>query len=175
MHRLFALGVLVGLGCRSADGRAGAPLSGTLDVRWKDSTGTARLSAPAEARWCARDSMLELVASRNDTAMGVALYARDSLRAEGYPVFQAGTFAPWRPQAAAGLRLLTPASLLGYESTWGRVVVTAISAAGISGTLDLHLKYVSGPDSLHLTGSFTGVAVQQARPPCGRANKPAPG
>jgi len=168
---LLALGGL--LACRSAAGRPAT--EGSLQASWRDSLGEARFSAPAEAQWCARDSALEIIAVRNDSAVGLALFAKDSLRAEGFPLFQAGVFAPWRPQATAALRLLTASDLRGYQSGWGRVELTQVAANRVSGTLELHLKHSSGTDSLHLTGSFTGVAVRPAAPSCGRANKPASG
>ena len=174
MRRDFLLLALLGLACRS-DGKRAESALGMLEASWQDSSGTVRLRVPAEARWCARDTMLELIAARNDTAFGLALYARDSLRAEGYPVFQSGVFAPWRPQAGAALRFVGGATLFGYESTWGRVVVSAADSGAISGTLDLHVKNFSGPDSLHVTGKFDRVAILPAPPTCGRANKPGAG
>ena len=161
------------LACRSAAGRPAA--EGTLQASWRDSANEAQLIAPAEARWCARDSALEIIAVRNDTSVGVALFARDSLRADGYPVFQGALFAPWRPQATAALRMLTANDLRGFQSMWGRVQLTEVAGNRVSGTLDLHLKLLSGTDSLHLIGSFTRVAVGRAAGSGGRANKPAPG
>src|SRR2546422_763402 len=81
-------------------GRSPGRTAGQLMAEWKDSAGrVVHWSAPAEARWCARDTLLEITALRNDSGVGLAVFARDSLRAEGYPVFQSGLFAPWRPQA----------------------------------------------------------------------------
>ena len=111
----------------------------------------------------------------DDSAVGIALFPRDSLRLEGYPIFQAGVFAPWRPQATAGLRLFRANDLRGYVSAWGRVEITQLSGDRVSGTLDLHVKAVGTADSLQLTGGFTGVPVRPAARPCGRANKPATG
>lgn len=118
--------------------------------------------------------MLEVLAFREDTAVGFALYTRDSLRAEGYPVFRPAIFAPWRPQATASLRLLTPNSLEGFESTWGQVIVTEGGSRRASGRFELHLRASSSPDSLHLTGSFDRLAILPAAPWCGRAIKPIP-
>src|SRR5262245_2450887 len=72
------------------------PTEGMLEARWSDSLGRADFRAPADARWCARDTSLEILAARRDSAFGLSLYARDSLRVEGYPVFLAAMFAPWR-------------------------------------------------------------------------------
>ena len=161
------------LACRAASGRP--PADGTLQASWRDSAGAAQVTAPAEGHWCARDSVLEIIAVRNDSAIGVALFASDSLRTGGFPVFQAGVFAPWRPQATAAMRLLTASDLRGYVSSWGRVELTQVAGDRVSGTLDLHLKHSSGTDSLHLTGRFTRVPVRLGSVFCGRANKPATG
>ena len=152
-----------------------APADATLQASWRDSAGQAQLSAPAQAQWCARDSVLEIISVRNDSAVGVTLFSSDSLRPGGYPVFQAGVFAPWRPQATAAVRLLTINELRGYQSSWGRVELTQVYGVRVSVNLDLHLKHSSGTDSLHLTGSFTRVSVGLAAGVCGRANKPATG
>ena len=164
--------VLLGLlACNAAGGdrRTG---EGELEARWTDSAGTAVFIAPAEGRWCARDSMLEILAARNDSAVGIALYARDSLRVEGYPVFLAGLFAPWRPQATAALRLLTPNEIRNFASSWGQVILTEAAGGRVTGTFDLHLKRPTAPDSVQVTGRFALVAIRPASPSCGRANKP---
>lgn len=166
---LFLLSILA---CRAAGGSSGAG-EGELEVSWSDAAATAQLIAPAEARWCARDSMLELLAVRNDSALGIALYPRDSLRAESYPLFLAGVFAPWRPQATAAMRLMLSNELRTYGSRWGQVQLTESAPGTVSGTFDLHLKRATAADSLHVTGQFTRVAVRPAGLSCGRADKPA--
>lgn len=159
------------LACRPAGGERRTD-GGELEASWTDSAGTAHWLAPAEANWCARDSMLEILAARNDSAVGIALYARDSLRAEGYPVFLAGMYAPWRPQATAALRLLTPNEIRGFGSSWGQVILSEAAGGYVSGSFDLHLKRPTAPDSVQVTGRFTRVLIRPASPSCGRANKP---
>ena len=163
----------VPLACRSV---ATAPQAGAgeLEAHWSDSAGAATLVAPAQASWCARDTMLEVLAVRNDSAIGLALFAKDSLRAQGYPVFQAALFTPWRPQATAGVRLLTASDLRGFESSWGQVTLSEAGSARVSGSFDLHLKRPSVGDSLHLTGRFERLPIRPASASCGRANKPPP-
>jgi hypothetical protein len=173
MPRAGLLLLCILLACRSA---AGAPQAGAgeLEAHWSDSTGAASLVAPAQASWCARDTMLEVLAVRNDSAIGLAVFAKDSLRVQRYPVFQAALFAPWRPQATAGVRLLTVSELRGFESSWGQVTLSEAGSARVSGSFDLHLKRPSFGDSLHLTGRFERLPIRSASASCGRANKPAP-
>ena len=171
MPRVGLLFLLTLFACSAAGGaRRGG--DGELEAHWSGGGGTALLIAPAEARWCARDTMLEILAVRNDTAVGIAVYARDSLRVEAYPIFLAGVFAPWRPQATAALRLLSSNELQGFESHWGQVQVSEAGGGRVSGTFDLHLKRAAAADSLQVTGRFTHLTVRPAALSCGRADKP---
>ena len=175
MRSLLVLLAVLSLGCNATAARQEAPAPGYLEARWNDSARTARFSAPAEARWCVRDTLLEILAVSHDSAVGIALFVRDSLRVEALPVFRAELFAPWRPQATAAVRLVSPNGIQGYQSVWGQVEVTQRSSNRVSGTLDLHVKLSNGPDSLHLTGRFAGLEVLPATSWCGRASKPPTG
>jgi len=171
MSRTALFALLAALACRSS-GASRAPAEGELEVSWRDSSHAVALRAPANAHWCARDSLLELLAVSHDTGLGLLLLARDSLRPDSFPVFQGGVFAPWRPQASAALRALSASDIKGYTSTWGVVKLSTIAAKRVSGSFDLHVKLTPGKDTLHLTGSFTRVLVAPATLPCGRANLP---
>lgn len=167
--------VWLGLAACGSKGARGEASRGELVAEWSDSGRAVRVVAEAQATWCARDTMIELLAFHQDTAVGLAIYARDSLRAEGYPVSIAGIFAPWRPQATAALRVVSPLALLAYESTGGRVVVDAGSARELSGTFEVTVKHKDTGDTLHVSGRFTSVAIRPAAASCGRAEKPASG
>lgn len=172
MPRAALLILLFILACRSSRASR-APAAGELEVHWRDSSHVVALRAPAEARWCPRDSMLELLAVNHDTGLGLVLLARDSLRVDSFPVFQGGVYAPWRPQASAALRVVTAENVLkAFTSTWGQVTLAAAAPKQVSGSFDLHVKLSPGADSLHLTGSFARVPVLPATAPCGRANLP---
>jgi len=148
-----------------------------MDVTWRDSAGPVRFSVPARARWCARDSLLEIMGSRNDSALGVVLLAGDSsltgLGSGAFSVMPAKVFIPWRPRAIAALRMTGVETIAQYESTTGEVVLTAAADSTLSGRVDLHLMASAGTDSLRITGEFRGVRVTRAPLPCGRADKPA--
>jgi hypothetical protein len=145
-----------------------------MSVQWTGSD-TGRFSAVAEARWCARDTLLEVVATQHDTAIGLSLIAQDSLRTGGYPVYHSDVYAPWRPQAGAAVRWLDSTDLRHFGGAQGQVTVTEGGSRLVSGTLDIGLRASPGRDSLHLTGSFSGVPITPAGASCGRANKPGPG
>lgn len=173
MRRLeAAVGLLLVAAC--GGGPTADAATGVLHAAWTDSSRTADWRGSALAHWCARDSMLELTGVRNDSSIGLAFFLPDTLRAQAFPVFQAGVFAPWRPQATGALRLYVDGEIRGYESSWGQAALTAVTPDGVSGTLDLRVRLTqgAGSDSLHLVGGFERVPVLPADPSCGRAHKP---
>ncbi|HEV8197212.1 MAG TPA: hypothetical protein VGP87_11265 [Gemmatimonadales bacterium] len=173
MRAALILAVTIAIAC---GGRSGAPARsrpGTIAMTW---TGKSRGSfmAPATARWCPADTLLEILAVRSDTAVGLALLARDSLRAERYVVNESRNFTPGRPQANVALRMLGDITLLGYDAMAGEVLVTQ-SGAMVSGSLEVRLRPVSGSDTLRMQGAFQRIPVSTAQGACGRANKPGGG
>jgi len=174
MRRALLLFVVLAPGCRSRAPAKQVFVRGDLSVQWTGSH-TGRFSAPAEAHWCIRDSLLDVVATRNDTAIGLSLIAVDSLRTGGYPVFHTEVYTPWRPQAGVAMRWLDSTELRHFGGARGQVTVSEGGSRRVSGTLEVGLGAASGRDTLHLTGSFRGVPIAPARPACGRANKPGPG
>ena len=163
--------------CAACGRRAAAgvrPGAGTVSVQW---TGKLRggFSAPATARWCAADSLLEIIAVRGDTATGLTLMTRDSVRVEGYVVNETRNFTPGRPQASVALRMLGEMTLFGFDAMAGQVMVTQGGSRMVSGTLDVRLRSVTGADTIQMKGSFERIAVLPATGVCGRANKPGAG
>jgi len=170
MRLSLLLSLLVCTACRSGT----EPSTGELAATWRDSL-NASFRTSATARWCRRDSLLELFAVRNDTAVGVAIMPRDSLTGGEYPVFPAIPFNPLRPQATAAARWLDQVELKGFEGTSGKVILTDGRPGTVSGTLDLFFRRTGGPDTLRMTGRFVGVPVESAIAGCGRANRPGAG
>ncbi len=156
----------------------GAPRSsepsgpGTLTAQWTGSQ-AGRFAAPAEARWCARDSLLELTAARADTGIGLALFPPDTLVPGDYPVYSARLFTAWRPQANVAVRWLGATDLLGFEGASGQAAVTAVAGGRVSGRFEARLLVPGGTDSLRLAGRFEAVPVVPSPEPCGRTTKPA--
>lgn len=172
MRILLATILVLGAACSRRSGAPGRPAAGTIAVSW---TGKLKgsFAGPATARWCPADSLLEITAVRTDTAVALALIARDSLRAESYPVNETRDYTPGRPQASAGLRMLGDI-LLGFDAMGGQVSVTQAGPV-VSGTLEVRLRPVAGADTLQMRGSFERIPVAPAAGICGRANKPGGG
>jgi hypothetical protein len=170
MRRTSFLALLLAVACRSGT----EPSTGELAATWHDSL-NASFRTSATARWCRRDTLLELFAVRNDTAVGVAILPRDTLTTGDYPVFPAVPFVGIRPQATAAARWLGQVELKGFEAVSGKVALTDAPAGTVSGTLDLLLRRTGMADTLRINGRFSGVPVESAIPECGRANRPAAG
>lgn len=165
--------LLILLLCQAC-GSGTEPSSGELIATWRDSS-DASFRAAATAHWCRRDSLLELFAVRNDTAVGVAIMPRDTLTSGEYPVLSALPFKGIRPQATAAARWLDEVELKGFEGASGTVALTSGPAGTVSGTLDLLLQRTGAPETLRVTGRFSGVRVETAIAACGRANRPGAG
>lgn len=174
MNRVLLSALLWGAAACSRESAAARPDAGEVTVQWSGGT-SGSMTASATARWCASDTLLEVLAVRGDTAVGMALIALDSARAMDYPVTQTREFTPARPQARVALRLLKQFELEGYDAVSGRVTLTQGGARMVSGTLEVGLVPVVGTDTLRLTGTFERIPVTTAVGTCGRANKPAAG
>src|SRR5262245_58707800 len=125
--------------CRAGvPARPAEPGSGLLSVEWKrgsgrpnDSVTVSRFSGPAVARWCAGDTLLEVLAIRNDTAVGFTLLPPDSLVATQYSLHPSVVPVPWRPQAAVALRYVVQFGTLGFETVGGMITVTEVGRGGL--------------------------------------------
>ncbi len=166
--------ILAAAGCGAGvEPAANAPVEGLLTAEW---TGTHRGSfrALATARWCAGDTLIEILAARSDTGVALAVMGTDSVAPGPYPVYAPRVFTAWRPQSSVVARWLGKTELLGFEGIGGQVVVTETGeklTGRIEASLRIHLE--GRADTLHLTGDFTRIPIRPATPPCGRSHKPA--
>ena len=158
-------------GCRPPRAPSSGPTAGSLSVAW---TGTfaGRFSAPAEARWCPGDTLVEISVVRHDTAVGLTIAPGATVRAGAYPVYPASGFVAVRPQAGAALRWLAEVTVLPFEAERGMVTVTEGGTRRISARVDARLKRADAADTVPLTGGFLHLELKPATGPCGRANKP---
>jgi len=146
--------------------------NGLVSVRWTGAV-QGQLAAIGAGRWCAADSLLEVVAvdSVTDHAVGFSLLMQDSLRPGQHPIVAGSVAANWRPLGFAAFRWASDTALKGYEATGGTITVSAATPAAVSGTVDLRLRLSQGIDTVNLTGSFTTVPILPASAPCGRLVK----
>ena len=157
--------------CRPPGGSNGRSADGSLAVDWTGSA-AGHFSAPAEARWCPGDTLLEVIAVRNDTAVGFSLMPRSSIEPGEYPIQSVSHASPDRPQAGVAVRWFAENEILPFEAAGGTIRVTADGSGRLSGTLRGELRRQLARDSLHLVGSFSRLAVRRAASECGRAARP---
>ena len=150
--------------------RPAAEAAATVDVTWSG-VEKGHFSAPATGEWCRADSLLEITAIRNDTAIGVALVAQDTLRPGQHPVVLPGVEVKWRPLARAALRWIGGAENKGFEATGGNVHVTDVIGNTVSGRIDVRMATGAQRDTLRVVGTFTRVPMHPSSTPCGRAGK----
>jgi hypothetical protein len=174
MSRFRLLGILtLVVACSSSAGPAeGDPVEGLLTVRW---TGTheGSFTAPASGRWCQSDSLIEIIAARADTGVGLVLLGQDSVREGQYPVFPSRVFIPTRPQANASVRWLGRDQVLGFVGKGGQLSLTE-TGERLTGRVEASLKLYqeTATDTIRMIGEFTRIPVRTAAPPCGRLLKP---
>lgn len=166
---LAVLGILL-VGCRSRGSGAGAPGAGDLSVEWTGGT-HASFRAPATARWCESDRLLEIIATRNDTAVGLAIETPDSLRPQSYPVRPSRPAPPSRPNGGVALRWLAEFDLRAYDGQSGEITLTQGNARSATGRFTAVVKAQAGNDTVKVSGSFSQLGIATAKPPCGRANR----
>jgi hypothetical protein len=175
MSRSCVLGILtLVVACGSSAGPAeGHPVEGLLTVRW---TGTyeGSFTAPAFGRWCPSDSLIEIIAARADTGVGLVLLGQDSVREGQYPVVPSRVFVPSRPRANASVRWLGRDQVLGFVGQGGQLSLTE-TGDGLTGRVEASLKLYqeTATDTIKMVGEFTRIPVSAAAPPCGRLLKPA--
>ncbi len=145
--------------------------TGLVSVEW-DGVTQGDNTARAEGLWCAADSLLEVLAIKNDFGFGFTILPVDTLAPAQHPIVSGSIAVGWRPLAYGALRWVSDTALKGYEATGGTVNVTTVTPAGISGTVDFRLKHSDGFDTLRLSGTFTDVPVLPAPEGCGRVFRP---
>lgn len=146
---------------------------GTLTVTWAGAS-KGRFAAAATGAWCARDSLVEILAVAGDTGFGFTLITPGTVKTGQYPVLAAAVGADWRPMGLVSLRLASDTALKGYEGNSGQLEVTQGSATLVSGTISVRLKQTDANDTLRLTGSFDRIAIAPAQGGCGRMPKQQP-
>ena len=172
--RLFALAVVLAapFGCFKRARPSPASQGSTVDLHWAGAT-KGGFAAPAEAEWCPTDSLVELSAIRGDTAFGIALVAKDTIRVGQHPIVLPSVVVDWRPLARVAFRWPTTGENKGYEANGGNVHVTDVAGNAVSGQLDVRMAAGNPRDTIRLTGTFTRVPLKPGLLPCGRTVKEA--
>ena len=169
MRVVLLLTLALGSGACRAQPTEVENVAGTLSVSWTGHA-TGRFQAPARGAWCPADSMLQIEAIRGDTGVSLALFEKDTLARGQHPVVAPEVMVSWRPLAGAALRWFNDSEVLGFSGSGGVVSVTSTDS-GATGTIDVRLRAANQMDTLHLSGTFTGISVEPAVGACGRVSK----
>ena len=139
---------------------------GDLDAAWRG-TESGRFIAPLVATHCAESGLVELIALRGDTGIGVALFLKDSAKIDPviYPVLPGSLLEEPRPGATVGARWFETTTIAAFEGVAGKV---QLEAAGgfLAGTIDAKFQALDRPDTFRLNATFSQVQVVQADSKC---------
>jgi hypothetical protein len=131
-----------------------------------------RFIAPASATFCPESGILELVAVRGDTGVGLALYPGDFNQpvAGSYPVFGSAMPEPPRPGSGAALRWFSGIDLAAFEAASGTVELNPADTL-LSGTFALRMQQPTGTDTLVMNGRFSAVPLHRLEAGCSRTSR----
>ena len=162
--RAGSLFVLLLIGCRQEP----APGPGDLLAEWTGHT-AGSFQARLSATHCPTTGIVELLAVRGDTGIGGAVFLRDSttVSAGDYPIFLAATYPEPRPGALAALRWFNVTAITAYEGLRGRIRLEPRDST-LAGSFDVIVQGLEHPDTLKLTGRFSGVPLVRADTACAR-------
>jgi hypothetical protein len=145
-----------------------------LEVQWTGAD-TGRMAGPATAEWCGVLRVLQISGVAGDTGVAIALYPRDSIRPDSYPVVRPERADSAPPASALALRYFAQTAVKGYQGDSGRVLLEVSADGRLSGRLSGALKSANDGSRLHAAGAFRNLRVVPATRGCvARPVRPAP-
>ncbi|MDX2192009.1 MAG: hypothetical protein NW201_01560 [Gemmatimonadales bacterium] len=141
-------------GAAPAD-RVPPPPGGTVTARWTGAD-SGRVVAAGEMRWCGALRRADLFASAGDTAIGVALFLVDSLRADSFGVVKPDSLPgdTTRPSARAALRVAKPNVVDQYKGFDGLLVLEEAGPREARGRLQAALGAATQGGPVRLEATF---------------------
>ena len=166
-----ALAVLLA-GCAGRDAKtADGP---RIEMQWTGAD-TGRMTGPASAEWCGVLRVLQISGVAGDTGVAIALYPRDSIRPDSYPVVRPERAESVPPASGLALRYFAETAVKGYQGDSGRVLLDVAADGRLSGRLSGALKNANDGSRLHAAGTFSNLRVVPATRGClARPARPAP-
>ena len=161
--RRIAILLLAAAACKSTPPKA---MPGDLDVSW-GGTESGRFIAPLEATHCAESGLVELLAIRGDTGVGMALFLLDSaiVQPVEYPVISGSQLQEPRPGATMGTRWFATTSIAAFEGVMGNINLS-VAGGALTGTVDVKFQAIDKPDTIRMTGTFAEVPLVKADSNC---------
>jgi hypothetical protein len=154
------------LATAAACDRAPKARPGDLDVTWRGAE-RGRFIAPLVARHCAETGLLELLAIRGDTGIGMSLFLLDSVIVQpaDYRVVPGSQLEEPRPGASVAARWFTVTTIVAFEGVTGKVTLSTTGRA-LTGNVDAKFQALDRPDTLRLSGNFAQVPLVKADSSC---------
>jgi hypothetical protein len=145
-----------------------------LELQWTGAD-TGRLTGPATAEWCGPLRVLEIHGVAGDTGVAIALYPRDTIRPDSYPVLRPERAESVPPAAAMALRYFAETAVKGYQADSGRVLLNSPAPGRLSGRFSAALKSATDGTRLRASGVFRDLRMAPATRGCApRPARPAP-
>jgi hypothetical protein len=141
------------------------PDSPGFELQWTGAD-TGRMAGRASAEWCGALKVLEINGVAGDTGIAIALYPRDSVRPDSYPVVRPEQADSVPPASAVALRYFAETAVKGYQGDSGRVLLNVSAAGSLSGRFSAALKSASDGSRLHAAGTFRNLRVLPATRGC---------
>ena len=155
--RSLLLGAVALTGACAGAPRRAAGTSATLEATWSGpDTLAGTLSAPARGGWCAGAGRLEVLATKDDHAVGLAIFPVESPEAGAYTVFDPGIDTARRPAVAGAARWYTDAAIVGYQSDSGQLTLSRDAAGALGAAFGFRLVDLTREDTIRLTGTLAG-------------------
>jgi len=167
---LGAVLVLLLAGCRRVE-RAELQ-SSRLEIEWRGSA-KGHLAGPATAEWCDSLKVLQIQVLAGDTGVAIALYPKDVVGPDSYPVVVPAKADSVPPAAAVALRYFGETAVKGFQGDSGRVLVRDTTGGRVSGRFSASLKSATDANRLRAGGAFHDVRVVRAQRGC-VARRPRP-
>jgi len=139
---------------------------GPMRVVWQHDTISAEFSLPVHSVWCRDQGWLEVVGTRSDTGVALAIFPSDTTITGRYPIVLPLERADsMRPSAVMAVRWFSQEELLSFEGVEGEVVVER-TVEGLTGRFHARLRAPVGIDSLRLEGEFRRTPVTRGGIEC---------
>jgi hypothetical protein len=118
---------------------------------------TGKLSAAPRAAFCTEGNHLEILATKGDLGIGLAIYPGEKLEDGSFEAFDPSVDSISRPGVAAAARWFTEREIAAYQSDWGSLKLKKRGQV-LSGGFAMHLRKVGvDSDTIVLNGHFSGV------------------
>jgi hypothetical protein len=139
--------------------------SARLEIEWSGAA-KGHLAGPATAEWCDSLKVLQIQALAGDTGVAIALYPKDAVGPDSYPVVVPAKADSIPPAAAVALRYFGETAVKGFQGDSGRVLVRDTAGGRVSGRFSASLKSATDGNRIRAGGAFHDLRVVPAQRGC---------